>query len=89
MGEAGFHIDHKRNVITKAEFVASNKKEGMDLAELEKAINALRAQPMVSERGYKLRVVMGWKSQVQRLIFEESDKIKTKEVPGAPVTPKP
>lgn len=70
-GESGFHIDHNRNVITRAEFVAADKKSGMDLPELEKAIGALHAQPMVSKRGYKVTVRIGFKGQVQRLIFEE------------------
>lgn len=71
MAEGGFHIDHERNVITQAEFVAADRKAGMDLPELEKAIAALAAQPMKSKRRYRLTVRVGWKGQVQRLIFEE------------------
>lgn len=77
--ESGFHIDHTRNVITRAEFVAANKKDGMDLPELEKAIAALHAQPMKSKRRYKLRVGIGFKGQIQRLEFEEDDKYVSEE----------
>lgn len=67
-----FHMDASRaNVITRAEFYALDPKAGMDLLELEKYIGALHAQPTVSRKGYKLRVVVGWRQQVQGLIFEE------------------
>lgn len=69
---SAFHLDASRdNVIVKAEFYAKNPRAGMDLLELEKAIDALNAQPTVSKKGYRLTVAVGWRQQVQGIIFEE------------------
>ena len=73
---SAFHMDPSRaNTIVRAEFYARDRKRGMDLAELEKAINALHAQPSVSRKGYRLKVMVGWRQQVQVITFEESDEV--------------
>lgn len=69
MGDSpGFYID-ANNKIHRAVFQAKSKRDGMDLAELERAIETLRAQPMAAGMDYKVQTYNGFRGQIQRLIL--------------------
>lgn len=75
-GISVFHLDHSRsNTITRAEFLAKNKQSGMDLEELDHAVRALQAQPGCSKLGYRVKVSLGWKQQIQSIAFEEKEDV--------------